>query len=53
MVPTAIPAIAPGEKPGRAVVTGSVAMGGEVRFQYTLPLAMVYSLRWKPKEGTK
>ena len=50
MVPTAIPAMAPGDKLGRAVVTGSVAVGGEVRFQYTLPLAMVYSLRWKPKE---
>ena len=53
MVPTAIPAMAPGDKPGRAVVTESVAMGGEVQFQYTLPLAMVYNLWWKPKEGTK
>ena len=40
MVPTAIPAMAPEDKSGRVVVTGGVAVGGEVRFQYTLPLAM-------------
>ena len=28
-VPTAIPAMAPGDKPGRAVVTGVVAVGEE------------------------
>ena len=35
IVPTAIPAMAPGDKPGRAMVAGGVAVGGEVRFQYT------------------
>ena len=35
MVPTAIPAMTPGDKPGRAVVTGGVAVGGEIQFQYT------------------
>ena len=35
MVPTAIPAMAPGDKPGRAVVTGGVTVGGEIQFQYT------------------
>ena len=40
MVPTAIPAMAPGDKPGRVVVTGGVAVGREVRFQYTLPLGI-------------
>ena len=29
-VPTAIPAMAPGDKPRRAVVTGGVAVGGEI-----------------------
>ena len=40
MVPTAIPAMAPGDKPGRVVVTGSVAVGEEGQFQYTLPLGI-------------
>ena len=40
MVPTAIPAMAPGDKSGRVMVTGGVAVGEEGQFQYTLPLGM-------------
>ena len=40
MVPTAIPAMAPGDKLGRVMVTGSVAVGEEAQFQYTLPLGI-------------
>ena len=41
MVPTAIPAMAPGVKPGRVVVTGGVAVREEAQFQYTLPLGIL------------
>ena len=43
MIPTAIPAMAPADKPGSAA-------GGEIQFQYTLLLVTGSNMPWQPNE---